>query len=811
MNKEISPDNSADAAIVLCAGKGTRMNDNCRNKVAFECAGIPVIRRIAQNLRDAGVKRIVAVVGFMAESVMDALDGIPGVFYVFQKEQKGTGHAALCGIRLLQEIGQTGSVIITMGDKIVATEVFAALRSRSAESKAVWGVQPVSANKGGGRIVTDKEGNPFGVVELADAALMSLADLPSEEWNGKLASIGLNAKKAAKVIESAARNKASATKTLAGRTFTAEEILSAKYANAGLYCFDIDALSQSLGGIGSDNAQGEIYLTDALEYFASRSEAELLEIPRAEDMLTYSTRPELRSISWKMMRSAAKLADDISSGKMKSDLAGIYGSNVEEAERRLLSLLAKIPNDRKVVLTRAPGRVNLMGRHIDHRGGSVNVMAIDRDTIIVASPREDDTVTVTNTDPSYPYGEFSIHEELALAPECSAETPLSDREKWLEYITSPDVIAKVSQSKGCWINYIKSAVLRIQMANDLPLSGMDLYVDGTIPPAAGLSSSSSLVVATAEAVAAVNCLLFTKRRFVDICGEGEWYVGSRGGCGDHAAMKCSSTGRITHLSFKPFEIGSSAPFDSKYAVLVADSLQKAKKSEGGKDKFNAKVAAYEFAFMLFKKHFSAYGFKEFRDVAAIKNPAEIYKLLLAIPEYATRNEIMTLLPEHCERLAEIFATHADPGRYDLRGVALFGISECVRAEKISDALKMNDYRLVGEMMKRSHDGDRAAGQSISDEILESLVSANADLAMQSGAYGCSTKEIDSLCDWLNTLDGVLGSEIVGAGLGGSLIALVEKDKAEAILSALNIHYYQPLGQAPKAFICLPSAGSAVVF
>ena len=43
------------------------------------------------------------------------------------------------------------------------------------------------------------------------------------------------------------------------------------------------------------------------------------------------------------------------------------------------------------------------------------------------------------------------------------------------------------------------AVLRFQFAYDLPLSGMDIFADGNIPPAAGLSSSSSIVVAVAEA------------------------------------------------------------------------------------------------------------------------------------------------------------------------------------------------------------------------------------------------------------------------------------------------------------------------
>ena len=43
--------------------------------------------------------------------------------------------------------------------------------------------------------------------------------------------------------------------------------------------------------------------------------------------------------------------------------------------------------DRSVVIARAPGRVNLMGRHIDHRGGGVNVIAMGFDTVMVAASR----------------------------------------------------------------------------------------------------------------------------------------------------------------------------------------------------------------------------------------------------------------------------------------------------------------------------------------------------------------------------------------------------------------------------------------
>ena len=44
-----------NAAILLCAGKGTRMGSSDRSKVCYDCAGVPVIRRIVRNMREGGV------------------------------------------------------------------------------------------------------------------------------------------------------------------------------------------------------------------------------------------------------------------------------------------------------------------------------------------------------------------------------------------------------------------------------------------------------------------------------------------------------------------------------------------------------------------------------------------------------------------------------------------------------------------------------------------------------------------------------------------------------------------------------------
>ncbi len=791
------------AAIILCAGKGSRMNDNSKSKVCFDCAGVPVIRRIIDNMKAAGVSRFVVVIGHQAYSVMDCLDGVEGVVYAYQREQKGTGHAALCGLKALSSMGYDGPAIISMGDKIISTDVIKGILDRSESADAVWGVQPLAANFNGGRVVV-RDGKPYGVIEFTDAALMALGNTTPDNYENTLNGIGLNPKKAKKVLDAANKQAPTPTKKLCNVEFDADEVLSAPYANAALYCFNTTKVIDAINTLGSDNAQGEIYLTDTLEYFAAKNQAVLYEIKDKTDMLTYSTKQELCEVSEHFMRTASQYITDISNGNMDATLNNLYDDDFEIQKPRYTDLLKKFIEkygDKKVLITRSPGRVNLMGRHIDHRGGGINVMATDKDQVFVSARRDDDTVRIANLDPTYPDRSFSISETLSLG----------SHESWLSYLSSEKVVNALNESKGDWSNYVKSAVIHAQFKTDYTLCGMDMVSTGNIPVAAGLSSSSAIVVAVMEALVALNCLNLTEREFIDLCGEGEWFVGSRGGAGDHAAMKCGKKDAIVHLGFKPFTVGGTQKFSDKYAVLVANSMLMAKKSEGSKDTFNAKVACYEFALMLLKKNYPHYELKEFRDLAKIRPYSAVYKMIASMPDTITRGGIKALLPEYMQRLNEIFANHKDPQVYELRNVALYGISECERAEKFMDVLKTEDYIALGNMMKISHDGDRLGVESVSDAHLEQLIANDTPFETECGSYKCSTPEIDYLCDLLNGTNGVLGSEIVGAGLGGCVIALIEKSKADSIIEAVNRDYYDKYGFTHAANVYSASSGSSVIF
>ena len=128
---------------------------------------------------------------------------------------------------------------------------------------------------------------------------------------------------------------------------------------------------------------------------------------------------------------------------------------------------------------------------------------------------------------------------------------------WLAWLARSEVCAALAASRGAWTNYVKGAVFRLQRATDLPLCGMDVMAVGNIPVAAGLSSSSSVVVASMLALAAVNGLDLEPAELVPLSGEAEWFVGSRGGAGDQAAMLCSREGALTRLDFAPFGVGPS--------------------------------------------------------------------------------------------------------------------------------------------------------------------------------------------------------------------------------------------------------------
>ncbi|CAF5117278.1 unnamed protein product, partial [Rotaria magnacalcarata] len=147
-------------------------------------------------------------------------------------------------------------------------------------------------------------------------------------------------------------------------------------------------------------------------------------------------------------------------------------------------------------LCRAPGRVNLIGEHIDYCGYSVLPMAIDQDIVAVFATSDNNEVEISNTDESFQAGSFTIGK------------------------------FSISYEKSDWYEYFKCGVQGIHdKFPDFNLKGMKVLIDGTIPRSAGLSSSSALVVCAALTTAIANGITIGKTDLAERCAECEKYIG----------------------------------------------------------------------------------------------------------------------------------------------------------------------------------------------------------------------------------------------------------------------------------------------
>jgi N-acetylgalactosamine kinase len=215
----------------------------------------------------------------------------------------------------------------------------------------------------------------------------------------------------------------------------------------------------------------------------------------------------------------------------------------------------------------------------------------------------------------------------------------------------------------------------------------------------------------------------------------------------------------------------------------------------------------------------------------------LYKSLLRLPEQATQDELREMLaderPSDPYPLQSLFATHQPPpdGLYPIRGVVLYGLAECERSRLFADALRMQHVDQIGRLMALSHDGDRVA-RTMSDgaqvayasptsnsyllDLIEDLESGDpervlrAQLHWQPGSYRCSVPEIDRMVDIALGVEGVVGAQLAGAGLGGCMMVLAHSDAVSSLRADLIEHYYEPHEQPPALLLCEPIAGSGVL-
>jgi len=204
-----------------------------------------------------------------------------------------------------------------------------------------------------------------------------------------------------------------------------------------------------------------------------------------------------------------------------------------------------------------PGRANLIGEHIDYHGLSVLPIALRRAIRVHFTPRSDRMIRAA----SGPYGERCFEWTAPLAP----------------------------VGAGDWENYLRAAAQAVAGRWGLGC-GIDAVVESDLPPAAGLSSSSALIVAFTLALLRANHRQASFEELMEVLPDGEQFVGTRGGGMDHAAVLGSREGCASLISFNPVSIRH-VPIPADWAFLVAHSRVHAEKSGEVRERYNAIRAA----------------------------------------------------------------------------------------------------------------------------------------------------------------------------------------------------------------------------
>lgn len=517
--------------------------------------------------------------------------------------------------------------------------------------------------------------------------------------------------------------------------------------------------------------------------------------------------------------------------RLISRLESIYAQDRAVLDERLNTFLKVagefrlcFGEDKEVGFVRAPGRLNTLGMHVDHRGGFVNPIALSKEIVLCYAKRSDDRIQVRNLDRAYGWRRFNITAELP----SPRTTTVKD---WLGWTGEQADKRKGDGISQDWINKLKAIPVHLQtIYSDKHLSGFDGVMESTIPARLGLSSSSAIVVATMEAMIDINDISITDDQFTNYCGISEWFVGTRGGSGDHAAIKFGRSGMITHMKTLPrLEIKSYLPFPEGYRMIIFDSGIEADKTGISRQKFNEKTATYEIGEIYIRGYVKTHHGSIFQRIAAARDylgveekkfyladvveclsRSEIYELLQSLPGNIDRQELLKKFPQDKNLLEEQFATHLEPeGGYRLRSVVTYGLAESERSRMLEEVASKSRIELFGQLMNLSHDGDRVLFQSPERKKKKGALDTKQDLYLQPGGYDCSIPEIDEMVD-LALKAGARGARISGAGLGGSIMVLVKTEKVNCVVETLRTQYYQPRRRKENFITAYPVQGAGIL-
>uniref|UniRef100_A0A4W4GCR7 N-acetylgalactosamine kinase n=1 Tax=Electrophorus electricus TaxID=8005 RepID=A0A4W4GCR7_ELEEL len=392
----------------------------------------------------------------------------------------------------------------------------------------------------------------------------------------------------------------------------------------------------------------------------------------------------------------------------------------------------------------APGRVNLIGEHIDYCGYAVLPMAIEQNILAAVSVNNSQMIQLANTDPKYK--DFTI----------SVSGITIDRE-------NPQ-----------WHYYFLCGVKGIQ--EQLSLSsqvGIRCVVDGTIPASSGLSSSSALVCCAGLVTMEANQQSISKAMLAETCAKCERYIGTEGGGMDQSISFLAEEGKAKLIEFNPLR-ATDVKLPGGAVFVIANSCVEMNKAASSH--FNIRVVECRIATKVLAK-VSGLDWSSFQKLGDLQTELglSLEKMLELVeevlhPEPYSRDEVCKILGINTEQLSVniVSANTRHVSHFRLYQRARHVYTEAARVlqfKAVCDLAPAGAVLQLGKLMNQSHASCR-------------------DL------YECSCPELDQLVN-ICLQAGAVGSRLTGAGWGGCTVSMVPTERMDSFLQTVKELYYMP--------------------
>ncbi|XP_067935080.1 N-acetylgalactosamine kinase-like [Watersipora subatra] len=422
-------------------------------------------------------------------------------------------------------------------------------------------------------------------------------------------------------------------------------------------------------------------------------------------------------------------------------------------------------------ISRAPGRVNLIGEHIDYMGYGVLPMAIEQDVMVAGRTNNLSLLRLSNVDDEYK------------SYECSSAI---------------DSLA-IDRSAPKWHHYVLCGFLGIVEKFSVPLNmrmGMDLVICGRVPPSAGLSSSSALVSASAlityQLIAPSQ---LSKTDLAQICCDCERYIGTQGGGMDQSISFLAEKGKAKKIDFDPIR-ATDVQLPDGHLFVISHCL--AELNKAATNQFNQRVVECRLACQILAKK-SGLQWKEFRRLGDLQSKLgkTLEEMISLVKEHLHENvysklEVLETLECKADSLLQTSLSDntAHLQEFKLYQRATHVFTESWRVEefkKVTEQVPV-DAQKLGKLMDESHASTR-------------------------DTYECSHPSLDILTQ-LCRESGALGSRLTGAGWGGCAVSLIPESNKESFMEKVSTEFFsgeklngRPLSQV--LFVTSPAAGACL--